>query len=180
MQTASNPSSGPGPARAGAWLADTPARLLGGFACFALFLMMIVTFIDVTGRYVFNSPLPAAYELISLNMLFIIFCAMPSVNLRSEHVTIDLLDGFVPASFKLWQHRLVNLVCMVAMGLMAWRLAVRSHDHYRFNEATDELFLPVWPFSMIMALLSVVSMLTFLVLAFRAPVPNPSVESRAT
>ncbi|MGB7183401.1 MAG: hypothetical protein WBD51_15785, partial [Burkholderiaceae bacterium] len=58
------------------WIAGKPARYLGWVACAALFMMMMFTFLDVAGRYLFSRPLPAAYEIISLMMPFIIFCAL--------------------------------------------------------------------------------------------------------
>ena len=48
---------------------------------------------------------------------------------------------------------------------VAWRLGVRSHDHYRFNEVTDELYLSLWPFSGMAAALSAVAAIAFVVAA---------------
>lgn len=148
------------------WLVATPARLLGWVACLALFAMMMLTFVDVAGRYLFASPLPAAYELISLIMPFIVFCALPTVNLRQEHVTIDLLDQFIAPAAKQLQFRLVSMVSAIAMSVVSWRLAQRSWDHWRFDGATDELYLPLWPFSAVMAVLGAVSAVTLLAMSW--------------
>lgn len=148
--------------------AEAPARALSVVACVMLFAMMGLTFVDVIGRYFFASPLPAAYELVSLTMPAIIFCALPLANLREGHVTVDLMDGVLPDGAKRAQAVIVNLFAAAAIGFVAWRLAVRSHDQSRFFEVTDELYLPLWPFSAGMAALSAVACAASLAAAWGA------------
>lgn len=156
------------------WLGILPSRILGVVSCVGLFAMMLVTFVDVLGRYFFASPLPAAYELISLIMPAIIFCALPTVNLGGGHVTIDLLDTFVPAFVQRWQSFIVNLVSSGALLLIAWRLAVLSQDHHEFDGVTDELYLPLWPFSAVMSVLCLIAAGTMVVAAFNQLAGEPS------
>lgn len=151
------------------WLAVIPSRLLGIVACAALFMMMLLTFVDVSGRYLFASPLPAAYEMIAFMMPCIIFCALPTVHLKQGHVTIDLLDHVMPSTVRRIQHFLVHLIATAAMAFIAWRLAARSYDHYRFEEVTDELYLPLWLFSAAIALLSAVGAVTLLMVSLTGP-----------
>ena len=139
--------------------AEAPAKALSLIACLMLLTMMTITFLDVLGRYFFSSPLPSAYELVSLCMPAIIFCALPLANLREEHVTVDLLDGVTPGRLKRAQGVIVNLIVAGATCFLAWRLWVRSADQARFTEVTEELFLPLWPFSLVMATLSAVAAL---------------------
>lgn len=144
------------------WLGTLPSQTLGVVSCVLLFAMMVLTFVDVAGRYVFSAPLPAAYELISLIMPGIIFCALPFICQREGHVTIDLLDSFLTPAVKRWQSFLVNLFSAAALGFIAYRLYERSYDHQRFREVTDELFLPLWPFSLAMAILCAFATLALL------------------
>ena len=44
-----------------------------------LFSMMILTFIDVIGRYLFNAPVYGAAEIIQILLIGVIFSAMPIV-----------------------------------------------------------------------------------------------------
>ena len=131
----------------------TFGRLLALIACVILFAMMLLTFTDVVGRYVFLKPLPAAYEMISLMMPATIFCALPLTVLREGHVTVDLLDSFVPRALARVQGVLVNLISAVALGLVTWRLAVKAADDRYYESVTDELLLHIWPFGAGMALL---------------------------
>lgn len=144
------------------WLGHIPSQSLGVVSCVLLFAMMLLTFIDVGGRYLFSAPLPAAYELISLIMPGIIFCALPYVGHTQTHVTIDLLDGFLGPAVRRWQGVFTNLFSAAALGFISYRLYARSVDHKRFQEVTDELYLPLWPFSITMSVLCAVATLVFI------------------
>lgn len=163
----STPPARPARGGVGYWLGELPSRLLGVLACLALFAIMLLTVVDVIGRYLFASPLPAAYEMISFIMPCIIFCALPAVSLNHGHVTIDLLDRVVPARLQRLQHVAVHLIAAAAMALIAWRLWVLSGDHYRYEGVTDELFMPLWRFSLAMAVISAVAALSLLLAGFR-------------
>ncbi|MEZ5657611.1 MAG: TRAP transporter small permease [Burkholderiaceae bacterium] len=152
-------------ARLGHW----PCWALAIVSSVTLFALMLLTFIDVLGRNVASMPIPAAYELVSFMMPFIIFCALPYVNLTGAHVTIDLLDGFVPRSLRRAQHLLVHLVSAVALGFMAWRLLMRAFDHLEYGEVTVELYLPMWPFSMTMAGLAALAAVVMLIAGLLPP-----------
>lgn len=143
-----------------------PMRILAWISCIVLFLMMMLTFIDVTGRYLFNSPLPALAEIISFMMSALVFCILPLVCFREEHVTIDLLDGFVPTVLKRVQGVFVNVVSAGALAFIAWRLGEKASSHFRFEEATDELYMDIWPFSAGMTVLCVLAAIAQLAAAF--------------
>lgn len=129
------------------------ARLLAVISCLTLLAMMVLTFVDVLGRYLFLAPLPAAYEIISLLMPGIIFCALPLTVLRETHVTVDLLDSFIPQGAARIQGVIVNLFSAVALALVAWRLWVKATDDRLYDTATDELLLLIWPFGMGMSVM---------------------------
>lgn len=142
------------------------AGLLTRIACLLLFAMMLFTFADVVGRYFFASPLPAAYEIVSLTMPAIIFCALPQSILREDHVTVDLLDAIMPRAAARVQAVVVHLFSAAALALIAWRLVIRSMDQLDYEEVTDELFLELWPFSAVMAALCTIATLAALANAF--------------
>ena len=135
------------------WIGTVPLRVLAAVSCLVLFLMMAMTFVDVAGRYLFNSPLPALAEIVSFMMAGLVFCVLPTVCFREGHVTIDLLDGAVPPRLKRLQGVSVNAVSAGVMLFIAWRLWVKAMAHLEYEEATDELYMDIWPFSTGMAIL---------------------------
>lgn len=144
------------------------ARAFSLIACVILFSMMLITFADVIGRYVFLAPLPAAYELISLMMPAVIFCALPLTVLRRGHVTVDLLDALVPRILLPVQEILVSLFSAGALALVSWRLAIRAEDQHTYEDVSDQLWLPLWPFSAAMAVLCALAALCALALAIQS------------
>ena len=159
-----------GPGRGGvppsaSWIGMAPLRALAAISCLVLFLMMAMTFVDVAGRYLFNSPLPALAEIVSFMMAGLVFCVLPMVCFREGHVTIDLLDGVVPRRLKRLQGVSVNLVSAGAVSFIAWRLWVKAMSHLEYEEATDELYMDIWPFSTGMAVLCALAALAQLAVA---------------
>lgn len=140
-----------------------PLTVLSLLSCLFLFMIMVVTFVDVIGRYLFLSPLPAAYEIVSLMMPAVIFLALPLTVWRNSHVTVDLLDSITPPRIARWRAFVVDLFGAATMILLAWRLAIRSRDQHRFEEVSDELILDLWPFSIAMAALCSAAALVFIV-----------------
>ena len=54
--------------------------------------MMLLTFVDVVARYVFNRPLRGAFEVTELMLLVLIFAGLPLVSFADEHAVMDFID----------------------------------------------------------------------------------------
>lgn len=76
----------PEPPRSG--LARTAQTAAGTCAAIALASIMFLMLIDVTGRYLFNAPLPGAAEIIELAMGVCVFAALPLVTASNEHIRL--------------------------------------------------------------------------------------------
>ncbi|WP_020395175.1 TRAP transporter small permease [Thiolinea disciformis] len=151
----------------------------------ALTLMMIITCIDVIGRYVFNKPLVGGVELIEVLLGVMIFMALPVISWRNEQVVVDILDPFVPHHVSFVRNVLFNVVTAIALiviGMRIWELGARASSH---GEVTEYLHLPV---GMVISFFGVMCWFTALVLLtlgiYRALVqyrleqhsPNPNLE----
>ena len=65
-------------------------------AAMALFSIMWLTVVDVTGRKFFSQSVPGSLELTEILMVIVIFGALPLVSWRGEHVVFDSLDHLIP------------------------------------------------------------------------------------
>ncbi|BCH29354.1 hypothetical protein MesoLjLc_12840 [Mesorhizobium sp. L-8-10] len=139
--------------RAASRLGGRPSRLLAGAGGIMLFAMMLLTLLDVAGRYLFDSPLPATSELVAYMMAGLVFGTLPYVSYTERNVTIDLLDETVPARLKRSQGIFVNLFSTAALGFITWRLADKAAFDLAYPETTPELSMSIWPFTVLMALL---------------------------
>lgn len=124
---------------------------------------MLLTFVDVAGRKLFASPVYGAYEVTEFMMGVLIFSALPLVTARENHVTIDVLDHFIPPRVGIWQRVIVSLVSTVVLAFLGWRLWILSASHLRTNEVTMTLHIPHAPFTRAFAMLALIAALACLV-----------------
>jgi TRAP-type C4-dicarboxylate transport system permease small subunit len=150
------------PGRLGAWA----GRVLGTIAAMVLFAMMVLTFVDVTGRKLFTHPVYGAYEITEFLMGALIFSALPLVTAREGHVTIDVLDHLLPVAFARWQRVVVNTISTAALAFVAWRLWELSASHARTHEVTMTLHIPHGPFSRLFAVMSALAAVACLVIVW--------------
>ena len=142
-------------------------RALGWITGLTLFTMMCLTFFDVTGRYLFNAPIPGAFEITQLLMAVVVFTALPIVTGRETHVSISLVEQALKGTAKKVQTVLVCLAGAAGvgyMGLMLWREGDRL---FEYGDYTAYLHWQLWPFAYLMAILSGISGLILLWLVFR-------------
>ena len=137
-------------------------RLFGAVAALALVGMVLLTCVDVIGRYVLNRPLTGAFELSEMTMGALVFASLPLVTLRRQQVTVDLLDWLVPRSWRTAQDAVANLLAAFCIGVVAWRLWVKAEDMLRTGETSATLKIAVYPLVYYMAVLSFLTALVVL------------------
>jgi len=82
------------------------ATLCGLLAAVALFAIMVLTLVDVSGRKLLSSSVPGSLELTELLMVVVIFAGLPLVSLRGEHVVFDCTGQIEEVSHKCWERLL--------------------------------------------------------------------------
>lgn len=118
-----------------------------------LFVMMMLTIVDVLLRYVFSSPLPGAYELTELCLAMLIYAGLPLVSLRSLHVSTDFFESLLSDRMRRALQALINLTCggtLVAVARVIWD---KADTIRRAGDVTQVLSISLWPFVYIMAVL---------------------------
>ena len=100
---------------------------------------------------------------------WLIFAGLPLVTLRNDHVTVDLLDAFIPDWLFRIQHVVICLICFAATAYLAWRLGVHAVAMDRAGETTAQLKFKLAYLTYAMSLLMALTALTLLVLAVRRP-----------
>jgi TRAP-type C4-dicarboxylate transport system permease small subunit len=130
------------------------SRTLGLVTALTLFAMMVLTFVDVWGRYLLRQPVFGGYEVTEFLMGVLIFSGLPILCAREGHVSIDVFDTLIPGKWRRWQLMAVNLVGATALGLLAWRMFIQAGELWRNNEVTMTLKIPHGPFCLLFAVLS--------------------------
>jgi TRAP-type C4-dicarboxylate transport system permease small subunit len=162
LTTSRSPLDALFPGRLGAWA----GWVLGTVAAAVLFAMMVLTFVDVTGRKLLTRPVYGAYEITEFLMGTLIFSALPLVTAREGHVTIDVLDHLIPTRFARWQQVIVGTIASATLAFVAWRLWELSASHMRTHEVTMTLHIPHGPFSRLFAVMAALAAVACLVIVW--------------
>ena len=108
----------------------------------ALSIMVLLTFVDVLGRRVFNTPVFGATDITEHLMAVIIFAGLPLLTARRGHLSIDLFDKWLLRPGWRWWHKLVDLLIAVVLGLIAWQYFHSVGEAQAIKEVSPALTLP--------------------------------------
>jgi TRAP-type transport system small permease protein len=122
-------------------------RLLELAAAAAVFCLMIVTALDVAGRYLLAAPLPGATELTEILLGVAVFGSLPMVTGNGRHITVDTMEQLLSkraASIVRWFSALISGVALLGLAWVVFELALKLQDsHLR----TELLRIPLSPFA---------------------------------
>jgi TRAP-type C4-dicarboxylate transport system permease small subunit len=147
-------------------LKRTLEALCGTIAATALFSIMALTLVDVSGRKALSTSVPGSLELTELLMVVVIFAGLPLVSLRGEHVVFDSLDPLLERTLRRAQGLVVDLLVTGLLGGMAWLMWSKAGQMAGFGDTTAQLQIPQSPFVYLMSGLLGVTALVHLLLAF--------------
>lgn len=133
--------------------------LLSGIAVFGLMLMAVVS---VTGRQAFNRPLPGYVDWIELAMPFIAFLGIAYVQRLGGHIRMDIVIGQLKGR-PLWLAELLTTLCIFVLVVLliwgTWAHFGRSFDVTAPNwsrDSTIDIGLPIWPAKLVVPVALVV------------------------
>ncbi len=124
-----------GPVR---WL----AFLLELIGALMLMILMLITCVDVVGRYLFNFPIPGAIELTQFTLAILVFGVMPVVTWRGGHVVVDLLDNILSPMILKTLAIFSTLVISVSFYFIGNRIYALAERSIRRGETTEFLNIP--------------------------------------
>lgn len=106
--------------------------------------LILVTCVDVVGRYLFNNPLSGAFELTQVLLGALVFAALPITTAKGGHVEVDLLLPLLPQRVTRAMGRFGGAVAGVVLLYFAFRLVILAEDHLAAGTKTAGLGLPLW------------------------------------
>jgi TRAP-type C4-dicarboxylate transport system permease small subunit len=143
--------------------------VLAYVAAAVLMGLMLLTCIDVGGRYFFNSPVWGAFELTEMMLAALIFAGLPLVSLRNDHVTVDLFDPLTPDWLFRIQHAIACAIGVACTAYLAWRLWIRAGNMVAAGETTAQLKITLGWLTYAMSVLMALTAAAFFIVAFRTP-----------
>jgi TRAP-type C4-dicarboxylate transport system permease small subunit len=140
-------------------------RGLGGLAALLLFFMMLLTFVDVVGRYLFNTPVTGGFEMTEVALATLIFAGLPLVTARDEHVTVDLFDRLIPAPVRHLRDAVISALCGGMLFVLSYHVWQKAGDSMRYGDVTAILEIPLGPMVYFMSVMLAATGLVYLWLA---------------
>ena len=141
---------------------------------------MLVTFVDVVARYLFNRPIRGAFEVTELLLLVLIFAGLPLVSHADEHVTMDFIDRMLPAAAVPVLIRAVHAVVAAVFFFLMWQVIIKAGRISAYGDTTDVLRIAIGPFVYFMALMIALSGLIHIWKAFAPGEPAASTGAPTT
>lgn len=147
-----------------------------------LFVLMTVIIVDVTGRYVFNSPLHGSLDM-SITLLVLIVASSIAYGGRTgAHVTADIFTTLVGPWVEWVTAIFIKFFAAAVTALWCWRLFVTGRTAARLGETTLLLNIPFEPIYHALAvgigLYAVVLLVEGMALVVKGEVPLLADESR--
>lgn len=138
------------------------SRFLLYIGQFALAMMVILTVADVFLRYVFNRPILGSYELTEFMMAVLVFSTIGYTMVVKGHVVVDLVFTKLPQRSRDILECITSFIAFILFAIVAWRNALHAGTAWGRNDVTAELFIPISPFILFVAIgVAVLSLVLF-------------------
>lgn len=143
------------------------ALAAGAIAMAALAALAAVTVVDVSGRYLFNSPLFGAVEISEFLLVLLAFAGFAYAELRKAHITVDFFLISVPRRVRMALETTAALLGVAFWLLVAWRTALHAGRVRAVNDVSFNLAIPTYPFYWIVVIGSILFAVMLLARAIR-------------
>ena len=115
-------------------------------ALWFLAFMMFLTFADVLRRYIFNSPVPGAQELIEFMMGIVVTFSVAYTAHKRAHIGVDLLIERFPRKARRLIGCITSFLTLILFVLICWQTFLLIIEDYHSNLESAVLYIPVYPF----------------------------------
>lgn len=127
---------------------ESAFALLSGLAVFSLMMLAVIS---VTGRHSINQPLPGYVDWIEQAMPLIAFMGVAYTQRNGGHIRMDILVSFLKGR-SLWAVEFITAFLMLAVMLLliwgSWAHFGRSFDFSAplwSRDSSMDIALPLWP-----------------------------------
>ncbi|WP_300465203.1 TRAP transporter small permease [Desulfobacula sp.] len=112
----------------------------------ALFLMMIITTVDVIGAKLFLMPLFGALDVMAIAQLLAMSFAVSTALILGRHVQVEFFVMLLPERAAAFVDCVVNFLGIFLFALIVWRLFVFGYELKVDGEVSSTARIPFYPF----------------------------------
>lgn len=118
-------------------------KYMGYLGAAVLFVMMMVTVVDVFLRYVFNAPIGGVTEVSALLLVIIAALGLGWCALERAHVKVDLITDHMPKKIRFVVVNIMMIIALLIYAIMTWYTFSESFKGKQFSSV---LRIPMTPF----------------------------------
>lgn len=129
-------------------LADRLSQVLALVGALGLLALLLHVSAEVIGRNLFRSPIPGTNQIVShYYMVLIAFLPLAWVERSRAMISVELLDGLLPASVRRFSDALTALFACLIYAVIAWVTWADFVKNFNVGSFVDVLGirLPIWP-----------------------------------
>ena len=111
-------------------------------------VLMLLTVIDVCGRYFFNRPLTGAPEIIKASIVGITFLQIPYVQMINQHLGVTVFYNRMGAKMQFVIDVVANILGAFVFALVAvsgWQFLIKAIRNAEYDGSSASIMLPTWP-----------------------------------
>jgi TRAP-type C4-dicarboxylate transport system permease small subunit len=131
---------------------DSATRVLNWVGYISLSGIVLVTSVDVIGRYCFNKPLLGSLEILELSMAVLGGFAMLYTTTQRGHISVDLFLVRFSRRTQLIIDSFGSFLGFGIWGIIAYQVYMLGMRLLKSGESTNLLRIPLSPFQFILAL----------------------------
>lgn len=130
----------------------------------SLSIMVALTFVDVVGRRLFNTPVFGANDITEHLMAVIVFAGLPLLTAKRGHLSIDLFDAWLLRQGLRWWHKAVDVLIAAVLGMIAWQYFLSVSEALAISEVSPALTIPrAWMYAFMSAASAIAAIAALLV-----------------
>ena len=126
---------------------------VAGIGGAAFLVMMLSTVSDVTGRYVFNKPIPGTTELNETFMIAVVYMGLAYTQILRGHVNMEfVVSRLSPRTREIFQ-TVTIILSLAVFGFIAAATSEAAYDSWLIKEFHFGIVeFPIWPAKMLVPL----------------------------
>jgi len=128
--------------------------------------LLVLVLSDVILRNAFDTTISWSHEVSGLFLLSIFFLDLPYCLSKSEFLKVDILYQHFSTFWKVVTKKLSLICCFGVALFLIWQALIGVSDMWEFDETALTLSIPLWPFSLMVAISSSLIAMQTLVMLF--------------
>ena len=126
--------------------------VLLGIAMVVLIGMMLLTVVDVGGRYLINKPILGSMEVTEVMMVCLAFIGLVWCTMKNVHIKLDLLTGYIPPKVRTINDTIFFALGMVLFSLMSWQNFLMAKTNWIAGHSSAVINIPKFPFYLVVSI----------------------------